>query len=400
MHRLGFRYFHWAALAVVAIVLIRDTLYSGNDFQVYYDSVRYLFIGKPIYDVHQEGALVFKYPPWILTMLSPFGIFGQTMSRILFGLMNVMSIAYVLFWLRARGVDSRKMFIVFWMFWGIWAVNALDGQINAMIVAAALWGLGRFENKDYRAAATIITLIALSTKIFSIFGAIWIIWRRKEIQFLKTTLLLSISLVAMTVPIAYFSYQGDGLKMFRQWKEAAMSGGVKFDGEKVRGRDNQGLPAAILRQADVRGENSSYDTGVGLFFALVIGCLSVILRSKRETEPWEEGVSLLAWVPVIHPLSWFHVFVFAFPLCVVVLTKAKRKNELFLAVTAVALVACVTKKTLPGIGSWAEMISVKSIGVVFCQALYHRFSVLSHFTNKTSSSENPLNFSTQEIRKS
>jgi hypothetical protein len=67
--------FIFLACFVGAVALVRDTGAQGQDFEVFWRSARALFTGVSVYDVARDGAMVFKYPPWVVPFFLPFAVF-------------------------------------------------------------------------------------------------------------------------------------------------------------------------------------------------------------------------------------------------------------------------------------------------------------------------------------
>src|SRR4051812_24477778 len=87
---------------VGAIALIRDTAENGHDFTVFWRSARLVLDGQPLYSVARDGAMVFKYPPWILPSLLPLALLPLDLAKILWGFVEVFSIFGIALWIKTE----------------------------------------------------------------------------------------------------------------------------------------------------------------------------------------------------------------------------------------------------------------------------------------------------------
>ncbi|MEO5970917.1 MAG: hypothetical protein ABIQ95_13395, partial [Bdellovibrionia bacterium] len=157
----------------------------------------------------------------------------------------------------------------------------------------------------------------------------------------------------------------------RHWMEAATSGGALLTAEQIRGRFNPGLTSLMLRFLHVPINQPLADVGVAIALVILLGL--IWKRASRRMSPPEAWLGWLALAPVIHPLPWWHLFVFSFPLAVVSLDRALREwrhNQSFgvaaMAFLGVGLICASTEKLLGPPGLFLEMACAKSWGVLIC----------------------------------
>ena len=350
------RWILFLILGAGAIALVRDTAAQGNDYSVFWRAAERLLRGLPIYELGGD-PLVFKYPPWVLPFLAPLGMVSLPTGAWIWGILQVFSLAYVVRWCLLRGFSSVIVYGCLLLFWGIWAVHALDGQISLMMLALALWSWNR------RTAwwASFVFLWSLTVKVFNLTAL-------PGYRFSARQGLIAVGLLGvLSLPALSVDSGGDPIRLASRWYATAMSGGDLLAGEQVRNRENQGIPALVLRKIGVPAKEKQYDLVVFFAVALVLGALW--FWRSRGLDSDAKFLSWLALSAALHPLAWFHGFVFAFPigvLCVHRNTGVRR----VLAAFAVVCVAAVTEKTLgKSVGLWIELWSVKSLGVLGCLAL-------------------------------
>ncbi len=355
-------------LVFASVALIRDTAYQGQDFSVFWKSARNLLEGRSLYDLGRDGAMVFKYPPWVAPLFIPLALLPLSVAKWVWGVMQILMLAYCVRWTRVRVLETTWIWSVLVGFWGIWAVHAMDGQISLLILAGTLWAK---ERETW--VSRLIALLLLSTKIFTLFALFgWLIpdWRRSGRQAIwkwtGTAALGALVFFALSLPANRFQPEGrGGYSLLSSWSEAAGSGGAQFEDQKVRGRDNQGFPALLLRLTHVRADEAQWDLKCFLIFATV--ALAVLLGVEKYFGPDQVFAIGLGLTAIVHPLAWFHLFVFTYPLVVLALdgvAASRRTWALGVAICGAVAVSVLTRGVLGGAGVTLELLSIKSWGVV------------------------------------
>jgi hypothetical protein len=260
----------WGMVSVVfivgAVALVRDTVYQGQDFEVFWKTARFVLGGNPAYDPSRDGAMVFKYPPWIIPAFFPFATLSLSFGKWIWGVIQVFSLAYSAYWLIQRGCRAWVVVGGVLLFWGVWAVHALDGQITVCVLALSLWAM----EKEGTARAVLLVW-GLSVKIFSVFA---LIGARRRIMSLSTVVVVCGSLSALSVPACLSEPSKNPINLVKNWSLAARSAGERFEDEKIRGRENQGFPALVLRMSGVPARESHFDLGVA--FSRAASCDYVV----------------------------------------------------------------------------------------------------------------------------
>jgi hypothetical protein len=253
--------FFFSGVIVGAIALVRDTLSQGHDFLVFWQAARFVLSGEPAYSVARDGAMVFKYPPWILPAFFPFALLPEAAAKIAWGLSQVFCIFYCARWLVRQGLRLEVVCAMVALFWGLWAVHALDGQSDLLLMVLIL-------------QAGPLALWAYTAKIFTFFGALA---QRAQGFSLKQVTLAASLFIVFSIPVYLVQPDRTPAGVIRDWAQAAGSGGQAFPDGKIRGRDNQGLPALALRAFRVPAEEQKADVlaffGVAaLFYHLAFNC--------------------------------------------------------------------------------------------------------------------------------
>lgn len=355
-HDRALRAFCGLAGFVALVAMVRDTRYQGQDFEVFWRAGRAIREGLPLYDLARDGAMVFKYPPWIGALFVPFSLIDLEWAKWLWGLTQALSLVYVLRWTIQRSDSWIRVILAAFAFWGIWAVHALDGQISLPILALVLFSYGSDS-----AAAVSTSLLALSTKIFT---GIAVLGLGKRLKNAKGWFFAAGTALLLSLP-ALVNDGGVG-SLFNSWKSAATSGKDAF-GWKVIGRDNQGIPALLIRLTGT--ENGSADLLFSVLSILVLGAVWIQSVRRKGLDATANLAGWLALAAICHPLAWFHSFVFVFPACGLALGRARKAIELAVGFLAVICVGLITEKTLGAVGFAAEQMSIKSIGALLAMGL-------------------------------
>ncbi len=343
---------------ILAIAIIRDTAHNGKDFEVFWRAGNYLLLGEPLYSLTRDGAMTFKYPPWIASFFIPFALFSLKTAKILWGLLQVLCFEALFRWARKKQIPALASYFTFFVFFGIWITHALDGQISLPIVTIAVLsyektGLKKYFPLIYFLPTKILTAVAL-------FGL-----PLKDIIREKKAVLMSIFICcALSLP-ALVGVDDSPSKLLSNWKKSAESGAHFFSLHKTRGRDNQGLPAFFARKLDPEKQHPEYELQI---FGVLLFIFVLIFFFTRNWMPKDHFFYLwLALTPVLHPLSWFHSWTWVFPFALVglwsLIQKAK-PNEASFFVFGMLMTTAFTRQTLGAWGVQMELESVKSWGVL------------------------------------
>lgn len=340
-------------LLILAIALIRDTRYQGQDFEVFWKTGGHLLRGEPLYLLERDGAMVFKYPPWIATLFLPFALLPLEFAKWTWGLVQVLSLGFLFRSFLSLGVSSAKPWITALLFWGIWAVHALDGQIM-LPVLALLWCGRNLKHPVLRGLLISLTAVKGVTSLAAIHEAQGDAKKVPQ-RFLKVALLGLFGVALLLVPLFILS-PTPLAEWIGDWWRAANSGNAAFGWDKILGRENQSFTALVLRGVFHAGLDPGpwvlpTTAGLSLVGAILWWRASRMLSNEIRLAGW------LALVPLVHPLSWIHGFTWVFPLAVLV-----RPGTL--TWIGVLMVGVLTEKTLGTAGLALELLSIKSWGVL------------------------------------
>jgi hypothetical protein len=361
-----------AVFAIMAFALVRDTYFNGHDFKVYWETGGDLLQGRDPYSLalHPFG-MVIKYPPWILPICMPWSWLPLRAALLLWGILEVVSLAACAFWIRRKGhAGWPAITVTILAFWGLWAVHAIDGQIVLPFLALILWlWPGEHEfSPGWRSSAL---LWALSWKAFT---ALPIFSFKLERRWLFSILLSLPVFFMLSVPALVSGVAGGPLQLLIHWAQAAGSGGTAMSSDLIRGVHNPSFTGALLYFAGVPPADVRADVAVSLWMAVLFGGTWAWASSRLgAVERW---VGWLSCVPVIHPLPWWHLFVLAFPLAAIALDRSliqTRASGRVLAGLGIFLIGAGTHRFMgifgvESFGWFLEKAAGKSFGVMLCWA--------------------------------
>jgi hypothetical protein len=258
----------------------------------------------------------------------------------------------------------------------MWFAHTYFGQITVFMLALGLWTMSPIrsdlKNCYFGSGRLAFFVYFLTSKVFSLislFGC----W--KEVLKVRTIffgIILFVGmhfLVLISSPLFSISNSPHLLtQLYSEWIHAASSGGTELGVSVVRGQQNHGVTAAILRALQVDPTRVSYDivlcSFLALFFSGMWGWFSKNLKLEEKWSGW------LAIGVIAHPLAWHHSFVMAYPLCALALQRAVETRRKVLAVWALigasSIGILVPQVVGPGAVRSFELFANKSWGVVIC----------------------------------
>jgi len=349
-----------------AISLVRTTAAQGHDFLVFWNGAHNVLSGLPLYSILRDGGSVFKYPPWIIPFFFPFTLLSPDTAKWVWGLLEIASLIAIVRWLISDlEIPWKTWCPLLICYWGLWIVHAFDGQIALPMLALALHLVSAELHFTYRFSFRLFFLVcALSTKIFTGIPLLSLKWNRKSISaILWITLILSV----LSLPALWNETHHSPLSLLHSWSEAATSGGKLLDASQLRGRLNPGFPGFALRLLHIPASQSNADLIATVLFAASIG--SAWAWMSRRLPHKIRWVGWLAITPMVHPLPWWHLFVFTFPLANVTLMKSVLNRNIparILCVLGIFLICLSTEKLFGSFGVFLELNAAKSWGTLCC----------------------------------
>jgi hypothetical protein len=321
-----------------------------------------------LYSASDQG-FVFKYPPWILPVFFPLGFIPESAARLLWSVVELFCLGYSIRKLIRLGVDARTTLVVAATFWWVWLAHFYAGQFTLLLLAAALWvapGPLSGAVKEPSPGKLAVLAGAFSAKIFSMISLLGFIraYARWRVAAAGLALFLGLHLAVFAVFRAHGSHIGL-VELYRQWLQAADSGGQELGDRFVRGQMNHGFTAGVLRAFHVDVRETSVDHRV----ALALGAFFSVVwwRLSRASDALEKWVGWLALGVIVHPLAWHSSFVLVFPLCVVSLDRAIRSRDrrwIFLSILGICLIDIFIPNVIgPDTVKPLELLSEKSWGV-------------------------------------
>jgi|GEM_PF-2309338 len=307
-------------LGIGAISLIRSTVGQGTDFRVFWKAGAALLRGSPIYQLAQDGGMVFKYPPWIAPLFIPVSLASFEAAKWIWGVFCVACMAGI-FYLLTRKLKVR---MTVWaplaiFYWGLWVIHALDGQIIVPLLLLGLWQITREalpqaslqsgKTRLTRGLALAAVPLTYSSKVFTLFPFLFCPERFFKRRVVAWGVVLTIALSAIT---AVRGFHGDFGQMFHDWREAATSGAKYLPEGHTRGPKNQSLTSLACRWLSIPANDTRDEVIVALaLFALAFFFFQKRMRGWSDPDRFLVGLAL---TPAFHPLSWHHLHLWTFPL--------------------------------------------------------------------------------------
>jgi hypothetical protein len=358
----GQRAILFGVLLGLSALFIRNTFNQGQDFAVFWRTGNLIdsFTGMPgerVYSPLRDGTHTYKYPPWSGFLWMPFGLFSVQTAKCFWGVIQAISLFFVVNSLLSMGFGVRATLISLVAWLGIWIVHGMDGQITLPMLAISLWA---FSKEGFW--GWFVLCWALSMKATTIVGAF-----PRAIEGLRRPKWILFGIIvatSMSAPVFYAEQTGSMLQLVKNWIEASQSGETWKHMLAVVGRPNQGLPILFRRIWPGVSE---------VWVALGMICFAVPtwFYLSRKLSRNERFFGYLALAVVTHPLAWFHSFVLAFPAGVAAISRwrvAKKRWRFAIGVGVIG-VGSITEKTFGAVGLEMELASIKSWAVLVLLAV-------------------------------
>lgn len=346
-----------------AVSMIRTTASIGLDFSVFWRAAKFILQGDVLYSVSRDGAMIFKYPPWIVPFFFPLAWIPLDMAKWIWGIVETISLGYVVFWLSKQfAIPKKTLFLMLISFWGLWIVHAVDGQIALPMLAVTLHcypNHHRFSNQ--LSFKSFFLTLALSTKIFTIFPLIGLKWSGQAV---RTLAVIGILFGLLSIPAIWNEPTKSPTSLISSWADAARSSSKLMNSEQVRGRGNPGLPGFTLHTLKIPVTNSQADIFSAIFYCVAFGLLWS--RISRNYDPKLAWLGWLALTPIVHPLPWWHLFIFVFPLAVVVADRSFKSNDIRIKTLFGfgMFLICLSSRKFGPLGIFLELTAAKSWGTL------------------------------------
>ncbi len=350
--------------------LYKLSLDSASDFEVYWYAIHAWVSGQNPYAQYSTvyPGLVFKYPPWILPLFLPFAWLSLSASKWIWTTVQIICIFYSMNWLSRCGISRRLVCFVSLIFWWMWLAHVHFGQIMVFLLAFALWAHGT-TGKAFGNSSRIAGLTFLFTsKVFSMVSLLGIFKKILKLPVILTGfvfLALSHILLLLTFPFEKLNSRIIQ-NLYQDWIHAASSGGADLGAKIVRGQQNHGFVAAILRNLNIGATVVQFDVLVAALLAALFSFLwNFYSKNLSSEEKWAGWLSIGV---IAHPLAWHHSFTITYPLCVFSLHRSiqsKNKRWIILSLLGVSCIALFIPQVI-GVDAVIplEYIGSKSWGVL------------------------------------
>lgn len=361
-------------------LLVRLFLYSipaASDFEVYWHAIHAWIEGKSPYGHYSNEyvGLVFKYPPWILPLFLPFAKFDLSTSKWIWTIAQVVSIFYCMRWLIIQNTCRRVVILVTFLFWYIWFAHTFFGQFTIFMLVCGLWAynpnLGQnWQLREFKPTRLAFFVFLLTSKVFSLVSLLGCLRELLRVSTLRIGAFIFIFahlILLVTFPqISIRTSPQVILTLYSEWISAASAGGAELGATIVRGQQNHGFTAAILRALSVDSTKVHYD----ILWSFLLACLfsglwGYFARKLPRDHQWAGWLSIGV---IAHPLAWHHSFVMAYPLCVFALNEAlnvRRKTLIFGATFGIICIGILVPQVIGvDLVRPLELIANKSWGVI------------------------------------
>jgi hypothetical protein len=263
-----------------------------------------------------------------------------------------------------RTQTTLALVVAIALFLPIWINHAYLGQVALPFTAACL-ALMRVATTEKRGLAFQALLYVLSIKVLSIFPLAGVRWQKKDPARLAFAGLCGLGLSATVFALGPDTILGN----FRSWLAAAASGTKHLQGGgqvSVAGREAQGIPSMLFRVLHLDPNRKWLVLAVCVITAA--GVAWAWARASRDLTAHEKWAGWIAWCAAVQPLAGFYSFCMAFPLAALALDSALRSRSrarIAGAVLGTVFITLITRKSLGSLGEGAELISIKSCGILF-----------------------------------
>ena len=274
-----------------------------SDFVIYYYPM-----GEAIFQT-EFPISGFLYSPFIALLLSIFPLLGYSVSLVLWGILQVLSIWIYLFLFRRlvpAGIKIQLLFVFLSLSSYPLLLNLLGGQVSVFMTLALL-GLLAFNERSRSTAGAGMLAFAASFKFYPIVFLVPFAARRNVRFLLSATAACGVFLFVIPGILLGF---GDTVRFY-----GGLLDSFRDSGWVNTNPHSQFFPHLILRLADAWGQGSQgihwLLNGISIGVATVnIGLIFLIQRARlRYADLWSFQI-LFMTLPFILKTSWPHDFVF------------------------------------------------------------------------------------------
>jgi alpha-1,2-mannosyltransferase len=295
-----------AAVVVCVAVALSATPYALEDFDIYRRAAWDVRHGVSVYIAH-AGELTYEYFPWFAVAMVPFTWIDPRVADVVWEVgicASVAASASLVATLTGASVSRRQFAVLAVAFLPLVWAEMVQGQVNAMTMAAALGGaLAVSRNRQKRAAALFVVAALIKPHALIFLPWLWLRHRRVGIT-ATTTLLTSLFVAGWLLPGATLADWGrrvwrDSLERVTEPPNVSLA---MWATRLTHGRRDAMLVAAVL---------------LALLAAAVVWFMWRRPAATRSSDAAEVALLALA-IPLISPQGWYGQFIFALPAALVI----------------------------------------------------------------------------------
>ncbi len=304
-------WFWVAAIAVAAAAVWIAAALSGmpgalEDFEVYRRAAWDVRQGASVYVTHLD-QLTYEYFPWLAVAMVPFTWIDERTGGAIWT-MGVCGAIVAAVWLSARLADTREMTPRHWMLVAAfvplaWA-ELLEGQVNAMMMAAALAGaLALRRGRGTQAAAWFVAAALIKPNALIFLPWLCLVHRRVGVAVVATLAVLLAVAGAVLPGATVIDWSR------RVWIDSL---------ERVTEPPNVSIGMWATRLTDGHAAAAVLAAVLLALLGVVIACF-VLRRPAGATAGDAADIALLCVaMPLISPQAWFGQFLLAIPAAVLI----------------------------------------------------------------------------------
>lgn len=338
------------------------------DYPVYEFAAQRLLKGEAfaLYDLERTTSGGFYYPYFFALSFVPFAWLGFA-GKLLFLFVLWGAYFYSLRTsLRLAGEPATGGAAVLTILLSLYSLNDALFTANIGVILLALC-LGAFQWREQRPylAGSLLGL-AVVFKIYPLLIVCFFIWGHYW-RVLLACLVFS-SLTYFAIPVLFHGWE-TGTFLIRAQIEVLSHFNQHWS---LTGDVFQNLPATVARW----GGNYSVGLSLGCLFLFLVCAKSFFSRSRPDDLIVRIFILVLAFVPILTPVSWYNMGLFYLPLIAHEISYARKssRKSAWLGAAAFALTYCLTAPDL--IGSershrWAAL-GVPFLGVIILLGSYLR----------------------------
>jgi hypothetical protein len=327
-----------------------------------------------LYSSDRSSMGGFLYPLGAGAFFSGFAALGETTGRLAFYLLLAACIVWALRWCSEMWSGGRLDPRVLWitLVLGSRSINDswISGNVSLLLLALALVSHRRYfrsQSQLQRHGSALALALATSFKVFpAVLGAYWF-WRRDFRQVLR---IVAWTCALYLIPYAIFAILKGSLSpavdLFLSWVRALRDPSNFGSYEMIH---FQNLSAAFHRVSSTFGWSRGWVTNALALIAFALAVVPALKRHAQDPQSLARDYAvILAWVPLLSPVTWHHLGVFYLPLVYVTARDARNEGRLARSIPlwAFLILYTLTGKNVIGthLHAWVSDHSIPLLGIL------------------------------------